>query len=98
MLIDLLRKFEHAVFDERMSHFQPQGFQIGEGHAAADDNLVHLFTEVLNDTDLSGDFGPPQNRHERPHGVGDRAFQIFDFLSHEKPRARLRQKLGDAGD
>src|SRR5690349_23304352 len=37
-------------------------------HRAADENLVHLGQQRLNDVDLPGDLGPAEHRDERPLG------------------------------
>ena len=38
----------------------------GEGHAAADDDLVGLLEEVVDERDLVGDLGPAQDGEQRP--------------------------------
>ena len=37
----------------------------GEGHAAADDDLVGLFEEIVDQRDLVGDLGPAEDRQQR---------------------------------
>ena len=47
----------------------------GEGHAAADDELVNLVNHILDQLDLVGHFGPAQDRQEWSH-------RRLDSLAH----------------
>ena len=98
MLIDLFDELEHAVLHKRVADLEAHGLQVGERHPAADDDLVHLFPQILDDADLAGDLGAAQDRHEGPHGVGHGAFQVLDFLAHEKAGPGRGEIFGDARD
>ena len=45
-----------------------QGLLEGEGHAAANDELVHLVNHVLDQLDLICDLGPAEDGQERALG------------------------------
>ena len=49
-----------------------QGLLEGEGHAAANDELVNLVNEILDQLDLVGHFCPAENGNKGMHGCVER--------------------------
>jgi len=66
--------------------------QEGEGHPPADDQRVDLGCQRLEDLDLVGDLGPPDDGHERPRRAFEDASQHLDLAGHADP-GRARQEL-----
>ena len=62
-----------------------------EGHAAADDDLVGLVEEVVDERDFVRDFRPTEDGEQRARGVVEHRGKGFEFLLHEKARGLHRQ-------
>merc|ERR1719261_1676122 len=72
------------------------GLEEGEGHAAADDDLVALLDERLEDRDLRGDLGAADDGRERADGLVDGAGEVLELLREEVARDGGREVLRDA--
>ena len=59
------RQFDLVGFQQRLADLLALRLQEGVGHAAADDERVHLGQQVADDADLVADLGAAQNRQER---------------------------------
>ena len=79
------------------AHLVALGLQEGVGHAAADDEGVHLAQEVFNDAELIGNLGAPQDGQEGPLGVLHGVAQVLDFLLHQVAHGGFLHVIGDAG-
>ena len=60
------RHLDAVVLDERAADLLALGLVEREGHAPADDQLVHLGQERRDHVDLAGDLRPADDRDERP--------------------------------
>ena len=70
---DLLRLGDQVGLGERLADRQARGEQEGVGDAAADDQLVDLLRERLEDGELGRDLGAGDDRDQRPLRVRERA-------------------------
>ena len=83
-------QFDLVALDEALADFLALGEEERVGHRAADQERVGFAEQLLDDIDFVGDFGPAEDRDERPRGFGDGFAQKFQFLLNQKPdRARL---------
>ena len=57
--------------------------QKGVGHAAADDQHIHLVEQTIDDLDLVGDLGPADDRDERALGVVQQLAERADLAVDE---------------
>ena len=80
VFLDAPGKLQHVILDQRVTDFLPHCLDEGEGHASADDDLIHALPQVLDDLDFSGDLGSSKNGHEWANRIGDSAFEVFDLL------------------
>ena len=69
--------------EEGLAHGIALGGQEGVGHAAADDEGIHLFEEVVDDVELVGDLGAAEDGHEGTLGIGQSLAHDADFLLDE---------------
>ena len=65
----------------------------GVGHAAADDHLVHLVDEVLDELDLVGDLGPAEDGEEGVLGRREDLLEVVQLLLHQEPCRALVESL-----
>lgn len=65
------------------------GLEESENHATADDELVALAHEGLNDTNLRGHLGATDDGSEGALGVGDSAVKVVELL--------LKKEAGHGG-
>ena len=73
------------------------GCEEGIGHAAADDELVALGQQILDDGDLVADLGATEDGDVGMLGIGGGAAQVLEFLLHEEAgdcRQEARNALG----
>ena len=90
-------RFDHEFgFGERLADALARGEQTGVGDAAADDELVDLLGERLEDGELGRDLGAANDGHERTLGMFEGAREGLDFGGHEKPGAGHGSETGDA--
>ena len=68
----------------------------GEDHAPAQEDLVDLVDERLDDADLGRDLGPADDGREGPLGVGDGAVEVVELLLHAEAGDRRGEVLGHA--
>mmetsp|Transcript_52596 Transcript_52596/g.122416 ORF Transcript_52596/g.122416 Transcript_52596/m.122416 type:complete len:350 (-) Transcript_52596:501-1550(-) len=67
LLHELGRKLSTVLVEERLANFHAKAdFHEGVGHAAAEDELVGLVNEVLDDQHLVRNLGSSDNGRERP--------------------------------
>ena len=85
----LLGEVDLVGLQQTVAHLIAHGLHEGVGHAAADDDLVHLGEQVLDDGDLVGDLGAAQDGHEGPGGV-------LQGLAHDV-QLLADQEAGDGG-
>merc|ERR1719261_1426933 len=72
------------------------GLEEGEGHAAADDDLVALLDERLEDRDLRGHLGAADDGGEGADGLVDGAGEVLELLREEVAGHGGREVLRDA--
>ena len=63
----------------RLTHLEE-----GEGHAAADDDLVDLVAHVLDEQDLVGDLGAAEDGQHRLGGRVEHLGEGLELLGHEE--------------
>ena len=84
-------------FDQAVLHGIALGSQEGIGHAAADDQLVALGQQILNDRDLVADLGAAQDGNVGMLRIGGGATQVLQLLFHQETgdgRQEARHALG----
>ena len=69
----------------------------GVGHAAADDQGVHLLQQVGDDVQLVGDLGAAQDGGEGTDRIVDGVAQVADLLLHQVAHGGVLDVVGDAG-
>ena len=72
------------------------GLQEGVGHAAADDDGVGDFQQVVDDADLGGHLGAAQDGHQGPLGIGQGAADDLQLLLDQEA-GHGGQVVGHAG-
>ena len=94
---DQLGREPHLVgFQHGFAGLLAHGLQEGIGHAAADDERVHLGQQVADYADLVAHLGAAQNRQERLGGVLGGLAQVFEFALHQQAGRVLLQEVGHA--
>ena len=76
-IVDLL------VVHQGLADVVALGGQEGEGHAAADDQGVHLLQQVVDHVQLVGDLGTAQDGHEGTLRIGQSLAHDGNFLLHQ---------------
>ena len=75
-----------------------EGLDEGVAHAAADDEVVHLADEVLQDRELGGDLGAADDGGQRALGVLQDVVDGLDLAFHQvAEHLVVREVLGDEG-
>ncbi len=60
------------------------GFVHGVVHAAAQDDVVHLSQQMIDDIDFRGDFGTSQNGCERAFGIVHHLIEVVHLRLHQQ--------------
>ena len=96
-LLDQLRHDRRALLvEQRLADLDVvQHFEEGERHTAADDHLVHLVQQVLDQLNLVGDLSTAQNRQERSLRILQRLREVVQLLLHQEAGGSLGQLHAD---
>ena len=89
-VVDLL------IVQQGGAHTIALGCQEGIRHAAADNQGVHLFEQIVDDVQLVGDLGAAQNGDKRTLGISQSLAHDADFLGNQEA-ANSGQIVGHAG-
>src|SRR5699024_4722744 len=73
------------------------GSQEGVGHAAADDQGVHLLQQVADHVQLVGNLGAAQDGGEGTNGIVHGVAQVADLLLHQVANSGILDVVGHAG-
>jgi hypothetical protein len=92
------RGFDAIGLDQRAPDRVAQRAQEGEGHAAADEQAVHLADQVLDERDLVRDLGAAEHGHQRPLRRFEDAAERGQLAQHQQARRRWLQVARDGGD
>ena len=90
-----LQGVELVVFDERLADRDAARLEEGVRHRAADDQPIDFSEQVLDHLDLVRHLGAAEDRDERALGRFERVPEILQFLFHQQPGRRARQRLRD---
>ena len=82
--------------EQRLADLVALRLEEGVGHAAANDQGVHLAHQVLDDADLVAHLGAAKDCDERLLRMRQRLAQIFQFLLHQQAGRALLHKMRDA--
>ena len=63
--------------DQRVPGLEPHRREEGARHRAANQDVVHLGKQRLDQVDLAADLGPAEHRHERPLRLVERLAEIL---------------------
>mmetsp|Transcript_5922 Transcript_5922/g.17808 ORF Transcript_5922/g.17808 Transcript_5922/m.17808 type:complete len:393 (+) Transcript_5922:213-1391(+) len=97
LLLELLGKVQAVLLNERGSGAQASCLQEGENHASAEDELVDLSEERLNDANLCRHLGSSNDGSERTSWIGDGSLEIVELLLQEESSHGRLQVLGNSG-
>ena len=86
LLLDLPRRVEQILLDERLPDRQPARLEERVRHRAADEQRVHPRHEVLDDLELVRHFRAAQHGDERPIRLLQDPAEILDFGRHQQAR------------
>ena len=84
---EFLGEVDLVVFNEGRADGLAERLVEGENHTAAEDDLVRLLQQGLDDANLGGHLGATDDGAERAFRVGDRTVEVVEFL--------LEQETGD---
>ena len=87
-----------VVLDEGLADAEALGLQEGVSHGAADQDVIGLAEQALDDLDLVRDLGPAEDGHVGLHRRVDGPFQVVDLLLHEVAGGLDGNEIGDADD
>ena len=83
-------------FDERFAGALALGVEEGVGHAAADDDGIGLVEKIVDDLNLVGDLGSPDDGDEGLVGFGEGLAEVGEFLLHEQAGGGHFDEVSDA--
>ena len=86
-----------VLLEQRVADVVALRLQEREAHAAADEQLVHLGSECLDDAELVRDLGPAEHDHVGPYGVGGQRLEHVD-LGRDQTAGGVRQLARDVVD
>jgi hypothetical protein len=69
----------------------------GIGHAAADDDLIGLLEQVVDQRNFVRDFRPPENGEQRAFGIIEYFVKSDQLLLHQKTGRLVGQRDADHG-
>ena len=84
---DMPGDVELVGLDLALADLVPLGLQEGVGHRSADQELVDLLEQVLDDQDLVGDLGPAHHGHVRALGLRQQGVENMKLLLDQEPDA-----------
>jgi len=87
-------RFQLVGLDQGLADIQALGFEKRVGHGAADQDVVGLADEVLDDRDLVGNLGPAQDGHVGLEGRVNGPTEVFDLFLSRNPAALSLTKAG----
>lgn len=93
---DFLRLADEIGFGERLADLQARREHERVGDAAADDQLIDLLGERLENGELGRHLRARDDRDERTLRVAERLAERIEFSGQERSRARDRRVLRDA--
>jgi len=93
---DVAGFFHQVQLRQGLADGQVAGGHEGIGDAAADDELIHLFRQGLENGELGGDLGPGHDGHQGPLGGFQGAGQGVQFGGEEEAGTGHGGELGDA--
>mmetsp|Transcript_56328 Transcript_56328/g.155511 ORF Transcript_56328/g.155511 Transcript_56328/m.155511 type:complete len:454 (+) Transcript_56328:206-1567(+) len=95
-LLGGLGGLDEVLLNERRAGGHAAGGKEGEDHAAANDDLVALLDQGLEDGDLRRDLGAADDGSKRLLAVRDGAVKELKLLGKEEARNRRGEELGHA--
>ena len=87
--------FQLIIFAEGVADLVTHSFQEGVSHAAADDQGIDLVQQVLDHSQLVGDFCTAEDGNKRTDRVFNRIAQVFDFFFQQEAGNGSADVLGD---
>src|ERR1019366_6669421 len=85
-----------VFFDQTLAYGFALRLKEGVGHAASDDEDVHLAEEVLDDSNFVTDLGAPEDSDEGALGILQHATQISQLFFHQQTGSGFLYELRDA--
>ena len=96
-LLDLQRRLQHVVLNQRLADSKAFGLEKCVGHRAANQNLIDLaIDERIDDWNLVGNFCATENGYKRMIRITDDTAQVFQLFLHQQTRRGLLDVFGDA--
>ena len=96
LLHQVARHVDPLRFDQRVAGLESHGAEERARHRAADQDLVHLRQQRLDEVDLAGDLGAAEHGDERPPRLVERLAQVLELLLHEEAHHRRLEHAGHA--
>ena len=95
LLHQIPRQIKPLVLHQRVAGFEAHGLEEGAGHCPAQQDLIHLGQQRLDQVDLAADLRPAEHRHEGPLGLVQRLAEVAQLALHEEAGDRRLQDPGD---
>ena len=95
--LNLQRRLQHAVFDQRLANRKSFSFQKRVSHRAADQDLVDAaIDQRVDDRDLVGDFCAAEDCDKRMFRIVNRSAEIVELFFHQQPGRGFGDVMSDA--